>query len=135
MGWNTDVLWLHLKIYRRRIKWFVRRLLLRPKGVKGEKSMTEELQPIDDAGVPAPDPVVEPKKWWTSKTLWGIVISSILSVYTITQGLLGVFGVHLPKLPDGLSDQIVNIVLGIFGVIGSVAAVIGRFVAKQPLTK
>lgn len=71
------------------------------------------------------------KKWWESKTVWGVLIGSALSLYTIASTVLRLFGVVLPQLPAGLKDSLVEIVLAIAGVAGSVAAIIGRIKARE----
>jgi len=63
------------------------------------------------------------KPWWASKTIIGSGVALLATVAT----LLG----H--PIPTDLSTQIVDVLVGAGGIIGSLIAIIGRFTAKTTL--
>lgn len=70
----------------------------------------------------------ESKKWWQSKTVWGILLAAICTV-------LQLFGVV--SIPAGdqqkFLDDIWNIIVAVIEVIGWILAIIGRVTAKKAI--
>jgi hypothetical protein len=71
------------------------------------------------------------KKWWESKTIWGVILSAMFSTYTVLGMALRLFGVVLPPLPAGIQEQAISIILAIVGIVGSVLGVFGRIKAED----
>ena len=71
----------------------------------------------------------ETKPWYTSKTLWGSVISF---------AVIGLGIINRPEQAAALEAEagnIIAIVAGVIGLVSSAVAIYGRFVAKTKLTK
>lgn len=70
------------------------------------------------------------KRWYASKTLWGVIImvlGNLLSIFKIDLGLTGAAG-------TALVDQIVNFISTAAEFVGALLAIFGRFKASTKLT-
>lgn len=68
------------------------------------------------------------KRWWTSKTIWG-------SVITVAGLALGIFGIELDPATQALVvDQLTLTIVGAVELVGIVVTIVGRAAADKKLT-
>lgn len=73
------------------------------------------------------------KKWWQSKTIWGILISGFVKTYLALRLLLKFSGIDLPALPEGFEQTLQDVIITTVGFIGDILAIIGRIKATTKI--
>ena len=73
------------------------------------------------------------KKWWQSRTIWGVIISGLCKTYLVLRVLFKFSGVDLPMLPAEFEKVMVDAIVTITSFIGDILAIIGRVKAKTTI--
>lgn len=73
------------------------------------------------------------KKWWQSRTIWGVIINGLCKIYLILRVLLKFSGVDLPMLPPEFENVLLDAVMVITSFVGDMLAIIGRIKAKATI--
>lgn len=73
----------------------------------------------------------ETKKWYQSRTIWGVIVSGICKVYLVARLLLKFSGIDLPLLPEGFEQVLTDAIVVVASFVGDIIAIIGRIKAEK----
>lgn len=73
------------------------------------------------------------KKWYQSKTIWGVIVNMFCKTYLVARIIFKFSGIELPMLPPEFEAVAVDVLVTIGSVIGDFLAIIGRIKAERKI--
>lgn len=71
------------------------------------------------------------KKWYQSRTIWGVIVNMFCKTYLVARIIFKFSGIELPILPPEFETMAVDVLVTLGSVIGDFLAIIGRIKAKK----